>query len=226
LEKQQTFTNATKRMKYLFAIFLLMNWLPYKLDEPFLYYSLNSLFQIVVFIIIFRHEKKSVHNLFLCASMMLISIYDLIDYTSSLFMDYPSKYFNNVLFFSVSLIGYILIFKNRYKWEKLKSDQIDPTKVQAVFSKPDTVLTLFGAAYSFSPKCSVRYIHKGKMIRFTKGKDKIVLSNVCIKKSDIIKDTMIPSYMFKKRYNEIKEKRFNLFFFNCRHIFNTELIKD
>jgi len=213
-------------MKFILPIFITMNWLPYHLEQPFLYYSLNALFQIVCLILVFRSEEKSVFNLLLCLSMILISSYDFIDYTSGLFIEHGSKYFNNILFLSGSIIAYILIFKNRYKWEKQKSDKHDREKVQAVFSKPDTIVTLFGAAYSFSPKCSVRYIYNDKMIRFKKGHEKIIVSEIIIKESDIIKDTLICESIFLKRCKEIKNKKFNLFFFNCRHIFNTDLIKD
>jgi len=213
-------------MKWIVPIFITMNWLPYHLEEPFLYYSLNALFQIVCLILVFKNDEKSVFNLLLCFSMILVCCYDFIDYSIGLFIEHESKYFNNILFLSVSIIVYILIFKNRYKWEKQKSDKYDRTKVQAVFSKPDTLVTLFGAAYSFSPKCSVRYIYKDKMIRFKKGHKKIIVSEIVIKESDIVKDTLISKGVFYKRYKEIKNKKFNLFFFNCRHIFDTDLIKD
>ena len=109
-----------------------------------LFLSKWPLFQMVCLFLVFRYEEKTVFNLLLCISMLLVCSYDLIDYTSSLLFEHDSNQFNNVLFFSFSITIYILLFKNRYKWEKQKSDKYDKTKVQAVFSKPDTVLTLLG----------------------------------------------------------------------------------
>jgi hypothetical protein len=120
---------------------------------------------------------------------------------------------------SIIPIVYVLIFRNRYKWERLKSDNYQRNKIQAIYSKPDEVLTLLGAATSLSPKCSVRYTYNDKTIRFKRGNKNPILCDTVIRKTDIIKTTNINTSLFFDRFEEIKSKKYNLLTFNCKNLF-------
>ena len=126
------------------------------------------------------------------------------------------KYFISI---SIALIVYILMFRNRYKWEKMKGDNYNRNKIQAIYSKPDGLLTLLGAATSLSPKCSVRYTYNDKTIRFKRGVETPILCETVLKKTDIIKTTDINPDLFLSRFEEIKDKKYNLLNFNCRRLF-------
>ena len=101
----------------------------------------------------------------------------------------------------------------------LKSEKYDADKVQAIYSKPKTLLTLFGATISLSPKCSIRYTYKDKTIRFKKGIEKPIFTDTIVKHNEIIKNTEISSQSFYKRWEEIKNKKYNLLTFNCQMLF-------
>ena len=193
-----------------------MNWLPYVLGVDMLYYVLNALFQLVCMVLIFRKSKKSVLNLFLISSIMVGATYDFIDYSLRALGVRTGDYFNSFLYVSVILLVYILIFHKRYEWKKLNSDEYDPEKVQAIYSKPKSFMTLLGAAISHSPKCSVRYTYGGETIRFKKGSDTPVKQKTVILDTDIIIDTSLDPEYFGKRWAAIKNKRYNLLFFNCK----------
>jgi len=193
-----------------------MNWLPYVLEVDMLYYVLNALFQLVCMVLIFRTSKKSVLNLFLISSIMVGAAYDFIDYSLRALGVRSGDYFNSFLYVSVILLVYILIFHKRYEWKKLNSDEYDPEKVQAIYSKPKSFMTLLGAAISHSPKCSVRYTYGGETIRFKKGSDTPIKQKTVILDTDIIIDTSLDPEYFGKRWAAIKNKRYNLLFFNCK----------
>jgi hypothetical protein len=101
----------------------------------------------------------------------------------------------------------------------MKSDNYQRNKIQAIYSKPDELLTLLGAATSLSPKCSVRYTYNDKTIRFKRGVKTPILCDTVLKKTDIIKTTDISPDLFLNRFEEIKNKKFNLLTFNCRRLF-------
>ena len=197
-------------------IFISMNWLPYVLEVDMLYYVLNALFQLVCMVVIFRTSKKSVLNLFLISSIMVGAAYDFIDYSLRALGVRTADYFNSFLYISVILLIYIVIFHRRYEWKKLNSDDYDPEKVQAIYSKPKSFMTLLGAAISHSPKCSVRYTYGGETIRFKKGSDTPIKQKTVILDTDIIIDTSLDPEYFGKRWAAIKNKRYNLLFFNCK----------
>ena len=127
--------------------------------------------------------------------------------------------FNYFTTTSIVLIVYVLIFRNRYKWEKMKGNNYDRNKIQRIYSKPTIFLTLLGAATSLSPKCSVRYTYNDKTIRFKRGSKTPVICNTVIKKTDIIEDTNLTVDYFDRRWEEIKDKKYNLLTFNCRRLF-------
>jgi hypothetical protein len=118
----------------------------------------------------------------------------------------------------VAIDVFVLIFKNRYDWKKLKSDKYDPNKVQAIYSKPNTILSLLGAASSLSPKFNVRYSYNGKTIRFKKNNPNPIMVNTLIKETDIVKDTRYDGCRFNDRFEKIKHKKYNFFTFNCRSL--------
>ena len=101
---------------------------------------------------------------------------------------HPSAYITILLNTFIIIDIFTLIFKNRYDWKKLKSDKYDPNKIQAIYSKPNTILLLLGATASLSPKCSVRFSYGGKTIRFKKDSSLPVLVDTAIKNTDIIEN--------------------------------------
>jgi hypothetical protein len=170
-------------------------------------------------ILIFRKNEKTVLNLFLILSIMIISVYDFIDYSLICFGFDASGYFKQILNISIIVLVYILIFRNRHKWERMKSNNYDKSKIQRVWSKPNSVLALLGAATSLSPKCSVRYTYNGKTIRFKRGNKTPILCDTVIRKTDIIQDTNFNKDYFYKRWEEIKNIKYNLLTFNCKMLF-------
>ena len=124
-----------------------------------------------------------------------------------------------VMYISGAITFYALIAKNRHEWERQRSADYSPNKVQAIYSKPNAALTLLGATVSLDPKCSVRYTYNGKMIRFKRGYPTPIMTNNVIKKTDIIENTNIDPECFYQRFDEIKNNKYNLFTFNCKHLF-------
>jgi len=197
-----------------------MRLVPEYFDSNNLYFLMDNLLMIVVSFYIFKKSEKTVLNLFLSASFIIVFTYSCFDYLQMMILNVDSygafKYFISI---SIALIVYILMFRNRYKWEKMKGDNYNRNKVQAIYSKPDELLTLLGAATSLSPKCSVRYTYNDKTIRFKKGVKKPIICGTAIKKTDIIKTTDMDPDLFLRRFEEIKDKEYNLLKFNCRMLF-------
>ena len=169
---------------------------------------------------IFKKSEKTVLNMFFTTACVIIFTYSFFDYLQMMILQKDSfDVFNYFSITAIVLIVYILIFRHRYKWEKLKSDNYQRNKIQAIYSKPDELLTLLGAATSLSPKCSVRYTYNDKTIRFKRGIKTPILCDTVLKKTDIIKTTDINPDLFLNRFEEIKNKKFNLLTFNCRKLF-------
>ena len=204
---------------FFLVYYYLMRTLPELFNSANLYFLLESILFMILSIYIFKKSEKIIFNLFFCLGLWILLSQQIIDRFLLLLNFQVNDYFNISLLISLSFISHILIFRNRYKWEKLKSVDYDSTKVQAVYSEPEELLTLFGAAFSLSPKCSVRYIHNGRMIRFKRGYPTPIMSNNVIKKTDIIHNTTIYSKYFYERFEEIKNKKYNVVTFNCRHLF-------
>ena len=117
------------------------------------------------------------------------------------------------------LIIYIFLFRKRYDWRSLEGAEYDSNKIQAIYSRPSSLITLLGATTSLSPKCSVRYSYNGKTIRFKRGNKTPILCDTVIRKTDIIEDTDFSGEYFSSRWDEIKNNKFNLLTFNCRSLF-------
>lgn len=196
-----------------------MKTIPEILDSVNLYWLMQSILFLIVSIYIFKKSTKNVINLFFCIGLCLLFVQQIVDRTFLLIGYETEDYLYIPLLFAAFTITHVLIFRNRYKWERMKSDEYNEEKVQKIYSKPNGLLTLLGAATSLSPKCSVRYTYNGKTIRFKKGIKTPILCDTVIKETDIIKDTNLLQEYFYKRYDEIKHKKYNLFSFNCRNLF-------
>ena len=206
-------------MRLFASIFIVMSWLPYSIDEPMLYYSLNALLHLVCVALIFKYESKNVVNLILAAGIICVTAYDFIDYSIRLLGVSTGDNFSKFIAVDLALIVYVAIFRNRYKWQRLKSDDYNPSIVQRIYSKPDKVITLLGAATSLSPKCSVRYSYNGQTVRFKRNSDYPILCNTVIKPTDIVEDSEINPETFYSRFEEVKHRKYNLLKFNCRSLF-------
>jgi hypothetical protein len=197
-----------------------MRYLPEYFDSDKLYFLMDNFLMLLVSSYIFRKSEKIVLNLFFSASCIIIFSYSCFDLLQMMILKTNSfGYFNYLINMSTALVVYILIFKNRHKWERLKSNNYDKSKIQRIWSKPNGVLTLLGAATSLSPKCSVRYTYNDKTIRFKKGNKTPILCDTVIKKTDIIQDTNFNEDYFYKRWEEIKNIKYNLLTFNCKMLF-------
>jgi hypothetical protein len=197
-----------------------MRYFPEYFDSDNLYFLMDNFLMLGVSYYIFNKSDKTVLNLFFTAACIIIFTYSFFDYLQMIILQKNTfDVFNYFSIMSILLIVYILIFRNRYKWEKMKSDNYNRNKIQAIYSKPDELLTLFGAATSLSPKCSVRYTYNDKTIRFKRGVETPILCETVLKKTDIIKTTDINPDLFLSRFEEIKDKKYNLLTFNCRGLF-------
>jgi len=196
-----------------------MKTIPEILDSVNLYWLMQSILFLIVSIYIFKKSTKNVINLFFCIGLCLLFVQQIVDRTFLLIGYQTEDYLYIPLLFAAFTITHVSIYGNRYKWERMKSDKYNEEKVQKIYSKPNGLLTLLGAATSLSPKCSVRYTYNGKTIRFKKGIKTPILCDTVIKETDIIKDTNLLQEYFYKRYDEIKHKEYNLFSFNCRNLF-------
>jgi len=197
-----------------------MRYLPEYFDSDNLYFLMDNFLMLGVSYYIFNKSDKTVLNLFFTAACIIIFTYSFFDYLQMIILKKNTfDVFNYFSIMSILLIVYILIFRNRYKWEKMKSDNYNRNKIQAIYSKPKTLLTLFGAATSLSPKCSIRYTYNDKTIRFKRGTKNPILCDTALKKTDIIKDTDFKGEYFYKRWEEIRHKKYNLLTFNCRRLF-------
>ena len=203
---------------FFFTYCYIIRTLPEMFDSAYLYWLMESVLFLIMSIYIFNKSKRNVFSLLFCASLLVLFIQQIIDRFLLLIGHEISDYVYIPVFSAALIVAHVSIFRNRYKWERLKSDNYDPGKIQKIYSKPNGVLTLIGAATSLSPKCSVRYTYSGKTIRFKRGFKNPVLCNTVIKETDIIKDTNIDENYFFARYERIKVIKYNLFNFNCRNL--------
>ena len=195
-----------------------MRFLPEYLNSVDLYWLMNNLIFLIFSIYIYKKSKKNVINMISSLSLFVMFSHQIIDRVLLLIGFNIIDRFNYAFYVALSFFIYIIIFKNRYKWERLKSDKYDPNKVQAIYSKPNSLLCLFGAVISFSPKCSVRYTYNDKSIRFKKSYLYPLMFKTTIKQTDIIKDTKFTPKEFFSRWELIKSKKYNIFTFNCKHL--------
>ncbi|MCJ8343513.1 MAG: hypothetical protein MJH09_11820 [Cetobacterium sp.] len=207
-------------LRLFFILFLLMRYLPEYFDSNSLYWVIDSIIMISLAVYVFKNSEKNMLNLFIGFGLLNLLGYDYFNNINMLFFNKTNiNLFDIFTLISLSIIMYFAIFRNRYKWEKMKSDNYNRNKIQAIYSKPDELLTLFGAATSLSPKCSVRYTYNDKTIRFKRGTKTPILCETVLKKTDIIKTTDINPDLFLSRFEEIKDKKYNLLTFNCRRLF-------
>tara|TARA_R100000655_G_scaffold107497_1_gene158013 strand:+ start:235 stop:828 length:594 start_codon:yes stop_codon:yes gene_type:complete len=197
-----------------------MRYLPEYFDSDNLYFLMDNFLMLGVSFYIFNKSEKTVLNLFFTTACIIIFTYSFFDYLQMVILQKDSfDVFNYFSITAIVLIVYILIFRNRYKWERLKSDDYNKDKIQKIYSKPNMFLTLLGAATSLSPKCSVRYTYNDKTIRFKRGSKTPIICDTIIKKTDIIENTNLSGDYFNVRWEEIKDKKYNLLTFNCRRLF-------
>lgn len=198
-----------------------MRILPEYLGSTSLYWVLNDLMMLTITISLFIQGKKSVVNMVFCCALVAFLLFNFFDDLWILLglKNLGSEFWKYILLVSSSLCLYVLIFRKRYEWSKLKGSTYNKGKVQAIYSKPNDLVTLLGATTSFSPKCSVRYTYNGKMIRFKRGYPTPIMTNTIVKKSDIVEDTNINPECFYERFDEIKNKNYKILTFNCRHLF-------
>ncbi|NQY28792.1 MAG: hypothetical protein HRT69_04890 [Flavobacteriaceae bacterium] len=197
-----------------------MRYLPEYFDSDDLYFLMDGFLMLGVSFYIFNRSEKTVLNLFFTTACVIIFLHNIVDCMQMIILQKDSfDVFNYFTTTSIVLIVYVLIFRNRYKWERMKSNNYDRNKIQRIYSKPTIFLTLLGAATSLSPKCSVRYTYNDKTIRFKRGSKTPIICNTVIKKTDIIEDTNLTVDYFDRRWEEIKDKKYNLLTFNCRRLF-------
>jgi hypothetical protein len=197
-----------------------MRYLSEYFDSNSLYWVLDSIIMISLTVYVFKNSEKNMLNLFIGFGLLNLLGYDYFNNINMLFFNKTNiNLFDIFTLISLSIIMFFVIFRNRYKWERMKSDNYQRNKIQAIYSKPDELLTLLGAATSLSPKCSVRYTYNDKTIRFKRGVKTPILCDTVLKKTDIIKTTDISPDLFLNRFEEIKNKKFNLLTFNCRRLF-------
>lgn len=207
-------------LRLFFILFLLMRYLPQYFDSDGLYWVIDSIIMICLAVYVFKHSEKNMLNLFIGFGLLNLLGYDYFNNFNMLFFNKTDiNFFDIFTLISLSIIIYFAIFRNRYKWERLKSDNYQRNKIQAIYSKPDEALTLLGAATSLSPKCSVRYTYNDKTIRFKRGNKTPILCDTVINKTDIIKTTNINTSLFFDRFEEIKNRKYNLLTFNCKNLF-------
>jgi hypothetical protein len=208
-------------LRVFLILFLLMRYLPEYFDSNTLYWVIDSIIMISLAVYVFKNSPKNMFNLFIGFGLFNLLVYDCFNNLNIfLFNKTDINFFTNCSLITLSIIMFFVIFRNRYKWERLKSDNYNRNKIQAIYSKPDQLLTLLGAATSLDPKCSVRYTYNDKTIRFKKGLKYPVMCDTVIKKTDIIKNTDFPAIYFNVRFKEIKNNSYNLLTFNCRNLFN------
>jgi len=208
-------------IKYIAILFVIMKTLPKYLDNPILFWVFNSLLLISMAIYIYKKEEKTVLNMAFSSVIISSLLIELVLFTLKMVQfefNYPENWHYGTLICG-TIILYLFIARKRYDWALLNSDKYDADKVQAIYSKPKTILTLLGATFSLSPKCSIRYTYKDKTIRFKKGFKTPIMTDTIIKHDEIIKNTAIPYSYFYKRFEEIKNKKYNLLTFNCKMLF-------
>lgn len=208
-------------IKYIAILFVIMKTIPKYLDNSILFWVLNSLLIMIMAVYIYKNEEKTVLNMAFSSIIIVFLLIELLMFTLKMAQfefDYPENWFYCTLI-SGSIMLYLFIARKRYDWGLLRSEKYDADKVQAIYSKPKSFITLFGATMSMSPKCSIRYTYKDKTIRFKKGFKTPIMTDTIVKHDEIIKNTSIPYSYFYKRWEEIKNKKYNLLTFNCKMLF-------
>ena len=207
-------------MPIVFLIYyIVLRYLPEYFDSHSLYWVLNSVLFLAMAIYVFKKSSKTILNLFCSAILISLFSYTFIDSLRIYLIKSESlDMLNAFVIFGCILLSYFFVFRNRYNWEKQKSNKYNKSKVQAIYSKPKNFITLFGAAISLSPRCSVRYSYNGYTLRFKKGYPYPIMCETVLKETDIIKDTSFEGWYFKHRYQSIKKQKYNLLFFNCKSL--------
>lgn len=157
---------------------------------------------------------------FIGATLIVLSVNQIINTSIQVLRDEKVSYLTSFLRSFVVIDVFILLFKSRHDWERLKSDDYDTSKVQAIYSKPNSIVSLLGATGPLGFKFKVRYSYNGRTIRFKKDNPNPVMVDTYIKNTDIIKDTKYDGDYFNSRFNEIKDKKYNIFTFNCGSLIN------
>tara|TARA_R110001592_G_scaffold80669_2_gene240025 strand:- start:263 stop:904 length:642 start_codon:yes stop_codon:yes gene_type:complete len=208
-------------LRVFFILFLLLRYLPEYFDSNSLYWVIDSTIMISLAVYVFKNSAKNMLNLFIGFGLLNLLGYDYLNNLNMFILNKTDiNFFANTTLITLSIIMYFLIFRNRYKWEKQKSEFYNPKRVQAIYSKPNKFLTLLGAAISFSPRCSVRFSYNGETICFKRSSSTPIKCKTVIKGTDIIKNTNIDVNYFSVRYNIIKDIKYNLFNFNCKDLFD------
>lgn len=197
-----------------------MRTVPEMLGSIDMYWTMNSILFMVISVYLFHKCKKTILNLFFCLGLWIMCIYDTINHVSRILKPSINEdYFKFILMILIGIISYIIIFRKRYDWRSLEGVDYNSNKIQAIYSRPSSLITLLGATTSLSPKCSVRYSYNGKTIRFKRGNKTPILCDTVIRKTDIIEDTDLDEDYFYKRWEEIKNIKYNLLTFNCKMLF-------
>jgi hypothetical protein len=197
-----------------------MRYLPEYFDSNNMYWVIDSVIMISLAVYVFKNSAKNMLNLFIGFGLLNLLGYDYFNNLNMfIFNKTDINFFDISILISLSIIMFFVVFRNRYKWERMKSNNYDKSKIQRIWSKPNSILALLGAATSLSPKCSVRYSYNDKTIRFQKGNKTPILCDTVIKKTDIIQDTNFNEDYFYKRWEEIKNIKYNLLTFNCKMLF-------
>jgi len=197
-----------------------MRTIPEYFDSNAMYWVMDGVLMLCICYYIWTKSVKTVANMIATVACAAFLLYNFLDRVFFYLLDNaPPDYVLYLLYPLGLLVLYSMIVKNRYDWEKQRSADYNPNKVQAIYSKPSIGLTLLGAAVSLDPKCSVRYTYNGKMIRFKRGYATPIMTSNVIKKTDIIENTNIDPECFYQRFDEIKNNKYNLFTFNCKHLF-------
>ena len=122
-----------------------MRYLPEYFDSVNLYFLMDNFLMLGVSFYIFKKSEKTVLNLFFTTACIIIFTYSFFDYLQMMILQKDSfDVFNYFTTTSIVLIVYVLIFRNRYKWERMKSNNYDRNKIQRIYSKPTIFLTLLG----------------------------------------------------------------------------------
>ena len=199
--------------------YYLMSSIPEAFNNVELYWLMQSILFMSISIYRFNKSKKNILNLFFCMGLGILFIQQILDNLLLLLGYVINDYVSEVLLSVIILVSYVLIFRSRHRWEKLKRVKYDSNKIQAIYSRPSSLITLLGATTSLSPKCSVRYSYNGKTIRFKRGNKTPILCDTVIRKTDIIEDTNLTADYFDRRWEEIKNNKYNILTFNCRKLF-------
>jgi len=134
-------------IKVLVILLIFNKFIPEALNNALIFWVVNSIMFLITTIYIYKKEDKTVINMVLSSLLIATYLIETILFTIMLFnSDYrcPEAWKYGTII-SLSIAFYLLIARKRYDWELLKSDFYNSSKVQAIYSKPKTVLTLLGA---------------------------------------------------------------------------------